>query len=169
MDAADARGAGREEEHVAVAEELLGALRVEDRARVDLRRHLIADARREVRLDHAGDDVDRRPLRGDDEMDADRARLLRQARHRILDVLRRHHHQVGELVDDDDDVDCSGSGTFTGSPFRQLHRAAIAVDVLQQRVVLIDVAHAALGEAAVAILHLVHGPDQRVRGELRDR
>ena len=39
-----------------------------------------------------------------DEMDADRARLLRDARHRGLDLLGRHHHEVGELVDDDDDV-----------------------------------------------------------------
>ena len=93
---------------------------VEDGARVDLRRHLERDARREVRLDQAGDDVDRRPLRREDQVDADRARLLREARDRVLDVLRRHHHQVGELVDDDDDVDGSGSGTRRRLAVRQL-------------------------------------------------
>ena len=36
-------------------------------------------------------------------MDADGARHLRQPGDRFLDFVARHHHQVGELVDDDDD------------------------------------------------------------------
>ena len=44
------------------------------------------------------------PLRGEDEVDADRARLLREADHGVLDRLRRDHHQVGELVDHDEQV-----------------------------------------------------------------
>ena len=43
-------------------------------------------------------------LRGEHEVDADRARLLREADDRVLDVGRRDHHQVGELVDDAEDV-----------------------------------------------------------------
>ena len=58
---------------------------------------------RDVGLDHAGDHVDRRALRRDHEVDADRARHLRDAADARLDVARRDHHQVGELVDDDDD------------------------------------------------------------------
>ena len=57
-----------------------------------------------VGLDHAGDDVHARALRGEHEVDADRARLLREADDRVLDVGRRDHHQVGELVDDAEDV-----------------------------------------------------------------
>ena len=45
----------------------------------------------------------RRTLGGHDEMDPDGARHLRDAADRVLHVPRRHHHQVGELVDDDDD------------------------------------------------------------------
>ena len=60
--------------------------------------------RRDVRLDHPGDHVDGRSLRREDEVDADRARLLRQPDDRVLDGLRRDHHQVGELVDDDEEV-----------------------------------------------------------------
>ena len=93
----------RQEQHVALAEQLLGAVAVENRARVDLRRHAERDARRQVRLDEAGDDVDRRPLRRENQVDADGARHLRQARDRFLDLVAGHHHQVGELVDDDDD------------------------------------------------------------------
>ena len=37
-------------------------------------------------------------------MDAGRARHLREALHRALDVLAGDHHQVGHLVDDHHDV-----------------------------------------------------------------
>ena len=43
-------------------------------------------------------------LRGEHEVDADRARLLREADDRVLDVGGRDHHQVGELVDHAQDV-----------------------------------------------------------------
>ena len=101
--AGDAAAAGHIE-HVALAEQLLGALLAEDGAAVDLARHLERDAGREVRLDRAGDDVDRRALGRHDEMDAGRARHLRQALDRAFDILAGDHHQVGHLVDDDDDI-----------------------------------------------------------------
>ena len=91
-------------EHVALAEQLLGALLAENGAAVDLRGHLEGDAGREIRLDRAGDDVDRRALRRHDQMDAGGARHLREALDRALDVLAGDHHQVGHLVDDDDDI-----------------------------------------------------------------
>jgi phage head maturation protease len=37
-------------------------------------------------------------------VDAGGARLLRQARDQLLDLLAHHHHQVGQLVDHDDHV-----------------------------------------------------------------
>ena len=58
------------EQHVAFAEQALGAALVEDDARVGLRGDGEGDARRDVRLDEAGDDVHRRPLRGDHHVDA---------------------------------------------------------------------------------------------------
>ena len=69
-----------------------------------LRRHAERNARRQVGLDDAGDHVHRRPLRRQNQMDADRARHLRQARDGLLDFVARHHHQVRQLVDDDDDA-----------------------------------------------------------------
>ena len=62
------------------------------------------DAARNVRLDEAGDDVRGRTLRRDDEVEADRSGELGDPADQILDLPRRDHHQVGELVDDDDDV-----------------------------------------------------------------
>ena len=103
MHAHDAAAAGHVE-HVALAEQLLGALLAENGAAVDLRGDLEAHPRREVRLDRAGDDVDARALRRGDEMDAGGARHLRKPLHRRLDVLAGDHHQVGHLVDDHDDI-----------------------------------------------------------------
>ena len=61
------------------------------------------DAARDVRLDHAGDDVRARRLRGDDHVDAGGARLLRDAGDGALHIGRRGLHQIRELVHDDDD------------------------------------------------------------------
>ena len=96
--------AARHVEHVALAEQLLGAHLAEDRAAVDLRGDLEGDAGREVRLDGAGDHVHRRALGRQHHVDAGGARHLGQALDRTLDLLAGDHHQVGHLVDDDHDV-----------------------------------------------------------------
>ena len=103
MDAGDLLAAGHVE-HVALAEQLLGALLAEDGARIDLRGDREGDPGRQIGLDHAGDDVDRRALGRHDQVDAGGARLLRQALDQELDLLAGGHHQIGELVDDDHDL-----------------------------------------------------------------
>ena len=95
--------AGAEIEHVALAQQLLGAGVAEDGAAVDLGRDLEADPRREVGLDRAGDDIDRGPLRGHDQMDAGGAGHLRKPLHRALDVLTGDEHEIGHLVHHHDD------------------------------------------------------------------
>jgi hypothetical protein len=52
------------------------------------------DPARDVRLDHPGDHVHRRALRREHEVDPDGARLLGEPDDRVLDRLRRDHHQV---------------------------------------------------------------------------
>ena len=47
-----------------------------------------------------GDDVDRRALGGDDQVDADGAGHLGDPHDGVLDVAGRHHHEVVQLVDD---------------------------------------------------------------------
>jgi hypothetical protein len=59
---------------------------------------------REVRLDETGDHVHRGTLGREDQVDADRARLLRQHRERRFHFALHRHHEVGQLVHDDDDV-----------------------------------------------------------------
>ena len=70
-------------------------------------------------------------------MDPDGARLLGEPDHGVLHRLRRDHHQVGELVDHDEDV-------------RESRLAALAEGAVR----LVDVAGAHRREALVAALHL---------------
>jgi hypothetical protein len=97
-------GAGRQVEHVALAQQRLRPHLVEDGAAVDLAGDLEGDARGDVGLDQAGDHVHAGALRGQDQVDAGGARLLRQPGDQLLDLLAHHHHQVGEFVDHHHDV-----------------------------------------------------------------
>ena len=74
-------------------------------------------------------------------MDADRAGLLGDLDDRLLDLPALAHDQVGELVDDDDDV-----------------RQALLGRHVRTRVERRDVADALRGERLVALLHLADGP-----------
>ena len=103
VQAGDAPAAGHVE-HVALAQQLLGALLAQDGAAVDLGGDLEADPGREVGLDGAGDHVHRRALGGHDQVDAGGAGHLGQALDRALDVLAGDQHQVGHLVDHHDQV-----------------------------------------------------------------
>ncbi len=155
-------GAAVREQHVAVAQQGLGARLVEDGARVDLRGHLQRDPAGEVGLDEAGDDVDRRPLGGEDQVQAGGARLLGEARDRGLDVLGGDHHQVGELVDDDDDVGQLGSASppSPSSRSRRLHRRRCVGEVLFARRLVADDA------GAVAAVRRLGDGDLGVRVEV---
>ena len=78
-----------------------------------MRRDLERDPARDVRLDHAGDDVGSRRLRGDDEVNPGGARHLRDPGDRALHVSRRGLHQIRQFVDNDDDVGhLSGNDQF---------------------------------------------------------
>src|SRR3546814_15933784 len=63
-------------------------------AAVDLGGDVEGNARREVGLDGAGDDVHRRALRRDDQVDAGDARHLRQALDGALDILAGDQHEI---------------------------------------------------------------------------
>ena len=96
--------AERRVEHIALADQLFCAGGIQNDARLDLARDRERDARGDVRLHDAGDDVRGRTLRCNDQVHACGTRLLRDAADRVLDFLRRDHHQIGKLVDDDDDL-----------------------------------------------------------------
>ena len=172
VDAGDP-AAGRHVQHVALAEQLLRALLAEDGPAVDLGGDLEADAGREVGLDRAGDDVDRRALRRHDQVDAGGPRHLRQALDRGFDVLAGDHHQVRHLVDDDDDQRQRREverllleDRLAGSSSKPVWTRRVSVSPLRRAssmrcVEAGDVAHAELRHRPVALLHLAHRPFQR--------
>ena len=142
------REVGAKHEHVATSEELLRTGHVNDGAGVDGGRGSKRDTSRDVRLDETGDDVDGGPLRAEDEVDAGGAGQLRHAGDLLLHLDRRLEHEVGELVDDEDDV-----------------RDAVGAGVLL--VVLADVPRARPGEKTVAAVHLPDHPEQGVQDLVR--
>src|SRR5262245_61030017 len=91
--------AASHKEHIALAEQLLGALLAEDGAAVNLRGHLERDAGREVRLDGTGDHVNRRALGRQNDVNARCACHLRQALDGALDVFAgdRSEEHTSEL------------------------------------------------------------------------
>ena len=157
LNTAKSRCARRQIEHVALPEQLLRAVAVEDGAAVHPGGDVKRDPGGHVGLDQARDHVDRRPLRGEDDVDAHGARLLGQAGDRGLDLLGRRHHEIGQLVDDHDDE---------GQELREsLHLGGVdlVLESLAQllraeSVVTRDMADSRRGEHLVPLLHLVHGP-----------
>ena len=106
-------------------------------------------------------------------MNAGGAGHLREALDRALDVLARDQHQIGHLVDDDDDVRQGREVHLLALEDRlaglgveaRLHRAgydlALRPSLDHPRVETVDVAHADLRHFLVAVLHLAHRPFER--------
>ena len=140
-----------------MAEQLLGAVDVENDARIDLAVDLEGDLARQVGLDDAGDDITTRPLRRQDDVHADGTRLLCQPLDQVFDFVRRNVHQVSELVDDDHDV-------AQENAIRVRFAAhALGKFLLAEAVVVLDVVDAGDGQHRVAVLHLVDRPLQDAR------
>ena len=178
MHAGDGFGVGLVE-HVALAQQHFRTLFAQDRAAVDAAGDVEADPGRQVRLDHAGDDVDRGALRGHDQVDARRAALLRQALDQDFDFLADRDHEVGQLVDDhhhlrgflvielvllvhflagfgiEPDLDAAAERRTLG-----LGGAHLVVEAL-------EVADRQFGHHPVAALHLLDRPFERAHRLLR--
>ena len=137
---------------------MLGAVGIENRARIDLGRDAIRNAGREVRFDQSGDDIDRRALGRQHQMNADGARHLRQTRDRIFDFMAGSHHQVGEFVDDDHDE-------RHARPWLAVFVKILdGIAALALGVVAVDVADAPARQLFVTPFHLADRPAQRARG-----
>ena len=172
--------AGRQEEHVAVAEQRFGAVAVEDGPAVHLGGDPEGDPTREIRLDKAGDDVHRGPLGGEDEVDPDGAGLLRQHRERGLHLRRHGHHEVGELVHDDHQMGKASLAVHLVRRRRGRRRFGLRADrrerrrrtrrmperlpVVQLPVEVGEVAGAVGVQLLIAAVHLVHRPLEHPRG-----
>ena len=150
-------------QHIALADQLFRAGRIQNDAGFDLAGHRKRDTRRNIRLHDTGDNVSRRTLRCDNKVHACGSRLLRDTADGVLDFLCGDHHQVGQLVDDDDDL-------------RQ-HLILLRMTVLgllcfglfgTHEVVIADqIAHLMVREQLVAAFHLTDRPVERTGGLFR--
>ncbi len=141
------RQADRHKQHIAVAEQLVRAARVQNGAGVDTARHRQRQTTRDVRLDKTGDDVDRRALGRNDEVHPRRARHLRQPHDGILHLVGGSHHQVGQLVDHNEDLRL------------RLQRVALP----RQLVIRLQIAHVVVRKRLVTCQHFRDRPAERTR------
>ena len=152
----------RQEQGVTLTDELLCAGLVEHDSRVCQRRGCERQTRGHVGLDEAGDDVDAGSLGGEHQVDAGGTGQLRDALDRGFDVARGDHHEVGELVDDDQQVRVRLEDAFrTG----RCLDAAFADGLVE----LLDVLEPVVREVVVAGVHFAHDPFERLGGLLRVR
>ncbi len=96
-------------------------------------------------------------MRRHDDVDAGGARHLRQALHRAFDVLAGEQHEIGHLVDHDDDerqrvggerllLENRAAGILVEARLHPAHqRLALGLGLGEALVVALDVAHAELG------------------------
>ena len=174
-----------------MSEKFVRAVGVEDDAAVEFRSDLESDTARDVGLDHAGDNIGARSLRGDDHVNAGGARHLGDAGNGALHIGRRGLHEVGQLVDDDDDVgEAVGDDEFLAFlGFDRFENGVLDTLLLAFRcfrcrlgwrrfgdlccdrpcVETLDIAQSAFGEDAVATLHLIDDVAQGEENLLRFR
>lgn len=109
-----------------------------------------------VRLDKTGDHVGRGTLGRDDKVYARRTSKLRQARNGEFDLFAHVHHEIGKLVDDDDDI---GQLFEHLSVLRVLLSCLLAL--LSLRIVLTNVARTKAREHFEPTLHFSDRPRER--------
>ena len=150
-------------QHITLADQLFCAGRVQNDTRLDLAGYRKRDTRRDICLHDTGDNVSRRTLRCYHKVHACGSCLLRDTADGVLDFLGGDHHQVSQLVDNDDDL-------------RQ-HLILLGMTVLgllgfglfgTHEVVIADqIAHLMVCEQLVAAFHLTNRPVERTGGLFR--
>ena len=93
-------------------------------------------------------------------MDPDRARHLRQPRDALFHVRPIQHHQVRQLIDDDDDV----RQRLLVHILKQ-----VLATVIEKLVELVDIPHVIRCQQLQPTLHLTNRITQRIRRQLRLR
>ena len=151
-------GAGRQEQHVAVPDQLLRPVHVEDHLGVRAGGHLVGDPGGEVGLDQAGQNIHRWALSGDDQVNPHCTGHLGQAGNRLLHFPGSGQDQVGQLIDDHHDIR-QPAHPFLLFPAR--------FEFFNLAVIGNDIAHAQAGQGVVAFFHLIDHAAQHQHGILR--
>src|SRR5262249_26494226 len=135
-------GAGRQKEHITLAQQTLGSVRIDDRSRVDLGGDSEGNSGRNICFDDSGDNVHEWTLSSQHQMYSNGPGLLCESRNRGLHLASGHHHQVSQFVDCDYNV---GKRPW-GIGLEQRWVICLA----ELAVVLLDVSNPELGELPVS-------------------
>ena len=137
------------EQHIAATEQPFRTRRVENNAAIDLTGDGKGDTGGKVGLDQPRHNISTGALGCQDQVDASGARHLCQATNLALNVIGGGHHQVGQLVDNEDNVGQRRQ--------RFLPLAALG----GQGIIRIQVTHTHRLEELVTVIHLQEEPGQR--------
>ena len=85
-------------QHIPLANQLIRTPRIQNRTRIHLRRNLIRNPSREIRLNRPRNHIHRRTLRRNHQMNSNRPRQLSKPRNRLLNLLPGRHHQIRKLI-----------------------------------------------------------------------
>ena len=154
MNALKLGGSRRKEQHVPVSQKTFRAIGINDGPGIDSRRYLKRQAGREVSLDDTSKHIHRRPLSGQNKMDSGSPGHLRQPRQGDFHITGCHHHQIRQLINDDNNKRKLFGFYAIRAGFCFFHF----------QVELGDVSGLVFGEKLVAPLHFPNRPEQGVGG-----
>ena len=142
-------------QRVSATDQLLCALGIQHRSRVNHTLRSQRDTCRDISLDHTCDDVHRRTLCSQNHMHTYRTRFLRDTCNRRLHLLTRLHDEIAILIDDDHDI---RQVLVMQTVRHQLSR--IQTTSHELIVIILQVTYTGVHEQFIAVLHLDH---QRVQ------
>ena len=138
----------RIKEHITFSKKLLGSVHIQNCPGIHTGRYGESNSGRHIRLDQTGDNIYRRSLCGNDQMDTCRTCKLGQTTDSILHLSGSNHHKVGKLIHDDHDL-------------RHFHRfffSSCRLDLLCFFIIFIQITDTVLRKCIVTVCHLLYCP-----------
>ena len=167
MHAHNGFGVTRAVQHIAHAQQGFGSVGVENGRAIHAGMYLKGDACRNVSAYQLSDYVVMGIFGGHHEVNARSACLLRQTCDECLYLFAGSHHQVGQFVDDDDDVgQMSHRLTGVAGTFRAVEQLAAPFGLDDFLIEFHHAGNAQFAHQLVAVIHLRHAPRKAIDGLL---
>ena len=156
--------AGSQEEHIALAQELLGTVAADDGTRIVPRCHLEGNTGGKVGLDNACDDIHRGALGGQNHMDTGSTGFLSQSHDGGLDIFGGDSHQICKFVHDHDNLRNLLTELLIAHRIFVSESLTPLFGLFDFGIIARKITDIHRREHMVAPLHLVHDPAKRQRG-----
>ena len=153
------RSTHRQEEPIALANELLGTRLVQNDSRIGHRGGREGQPRRNIGLDKTGAHIGRWTLSSQHQVDTGSTCQLGNTNDGIFNITRGYQHEIGQLVNDDQQVRVGSQ-----DPFRSRRQGDLAS--LYSFIEVLDVTESERSQVVIALVHLTHDPLQSFGGLL---